>query len=498
MLKSSTEGRIERPYRRTPQTAQRYDFAAGARQLWTPLQLVLLNIWLGGAAWCALVAATRIVQFERHLHSTLPASEHVQSLAREIACKLGVRRAPVVRCAECTDVPLLWCVGKRPKVVLPMRLVSRLDDEGLALILVHELAHLRRGDHLVRIVELLVSVVYWWNPMAWIARRQIHQAEEFCCDAWVRWAFPDCKRRYAELMLSVAESLGRPQRGPQLLPASSFLRSSFLKVRIEMMLESRFAPRVSRKSLFLLALVASLVVPSFVDIGRTEARGGSQDECANESTGELQKKMAKSIETRQNLLDARNQLEPADRLFRKENTTRVQREARSVVAEPAALETQLAEAALAASEHGQPPRADRKPETSAGSEFPFMVPFEQGVTRFDKGDNIKIVEIRGTAETFVPGNLYVIKGTYTLTSREKASICAFTTAAEAKDGVSVPLKVQSVVVDKGHGRFTLFLPMKYRGWPHVSFYPTPGGEGFGGNYFGTGESVLKRWWGEKE
>ena len=36
------------------------------------------------------------------------------------------------------------------------------------------------------------------------------------------------------------------------------------------------------------------------------------------------------------------------------------------------------------------------------------------------------------------------------------------------------------------------------GWPHVSFYPTDGGESFGGVYFGTGDSVLKQWWGKKD
>ncbi len=39
--------------------------------------------------------------------------------------------------------------------------------------------------------------------------------------------------------------------------------------------------------------------------------------------------------------------------------------------------------------------------------------------------------------------------------------------------------------------------MMCEGWPHLSFYPSGGGSSFGGNYFGTGETVLKKWWGEK-
>ena len=71
-------------------------------------------------------------------------------------------------------------------------------------------------------------------------------------------------------------------------------------------------------------------------------------------------------------------------------------------------------------------------------------------------------------------------------------LCASVTAANAADGKATGLKVQNAIVDKGEGWFTLFLPMSYKGWPHVSFYPAEGGNGFGGIYFGTGDSVLQQ------
>jgi hypothetical protein len=68
---------------------------------------------------------------------------------------------------------------------------------------------------------------------------------------------------------------------------------------------------------------------------------------------------------------------------------------------------------------------------------------------------------------------------------------------DAANGKSTSFTVQTTVITRGTGTFTLFLPMSCRGWPHVSFYPADGGEDFGGNYFGTGDSVLKQWWGSK-
>ena len=386
-------------------------------------QTLLLAVWLAGAALCALVAAMRIVRFEGLLRDALPASERVQRLASETATKLGIRRVPRLRYVERVVVPLLWCAGGRATIVLPRRLQSQLDDESLALTLTHELAHLRRRDHWVRGVEMVVMIFYWWNPLAWFVRRQIHQAEDLCCDAWVRWIFPNRSRRYAEVVLQVAESRVVSRAGARLLPACLFLGSLSLKARIEMILESRFTPRLSKKSTVVVALLALVVLPTFV--GATRARGEG---------------------------DAGNEI-----------------------------------AAVTAA----------KPDKAATPEFPHVVKFEQGATRFEDGDKISIVEVRGTAETFIPGNIYWIRGTYTLASHERATLAAYTTAMDRENATGYSFRVQSTVVDHGNGTFTLFLPMSCRGWPHVSFYPAEGGEGFGGNYFGTGESVLKKWWGSK-
>ncbi|HVX14989.1 MAG TPA: M56 family metallopeptidase [Pirellulales bacterium] len=381
---------------------------------------VVLWCWGVGSAVCALLIVSRIVRFERAVREMLPAPESLEILAAEAAGKLGLRRVPAVRCTEGVAVPLLWCVG-RPTIVLPSRLIRQLDGRQITFVLAHELAHLRRRDHWVRMLELLVTVIYWWNPLLRLIRQQIHEAEDLCCDAWVRSAFPDGRRSYAGVVFTAAESLSASSVGPHrgVLPASPFLRSLSLKERIEMILESRFKPRVSLRSKLLIVLAAATVLPTCVRFVKAEAAAADENKAA-EST-----------------LPAR-------------------------------------------------------------SEFPYVVKFEQGATKFLEGDKISILEVRGTAETFEPGEIYWIKGTYTLASRDEATLAAYTTAKHAADGTSKSYRTQTTKIKKGSGDFTLFLPMACEGWPHVSFYPSGGGEGFGGNYFGTGETVLKRWWGSTE
>ena len=319
---------------------------------------------------------------------------------------------PTVRYVQFADVPMLWCAGMRPTIVLPIGLATELSEDRLALVLAHELVHLRRRDHWVRYIELLVTTLYWWNPLVWIVRRQIHQAEDQCCDAWVRSTFPDHTHRYAEVIFEAAERLcGTSSRRPLTL-ASPFFHTASLKARIEMILHGQFAPRLTRKSKLLVALLALVVIPS--------ATLRAKDEGQAVPTASA----------------------PA----------------------PAAAEQEPVKAAT--------PVLD---STGAATlEFSHVVPFEQGATRFADGDQITITEVRGTAATFTPGNIYRIKGTYTLASHDRATLAAYTTAAESKDGTSISYKVQTTAVDKGTGDFTLVLPMNCRGWPHVSFYPAKG------------------------
>lgn len=236
--------------------------------VWDAIAPVLMAIWLGGAALAALLAAFRIVRFHRRLGGALPASQRLQSIADELAKRMGLRRSPDVRIVDGAAAPFVWGIGGRAKVALPLRLLEALDDQQTAMVLAHELAHLRRRDHWVRFIELIASVLHWWNPLVWWVRRQLHAVEEQCCDAWVAWAFPDRGRDYAECLLKAAE-LSSPRALPVVL-ASPFLSASTLKKRIEMVMKNRTRRSVSRWGAVCLMMIAAVVIPAGIRSGQAE------------------------------------------------------------------------------------------------------------------------------------------------------------------------------------------------------------------------------------
>ena len=62
-------------------------------------------------------------------------------------------------------------------------------------------------DHLVRLLELAVSTLFWWHPVAWWAIRELQQLEELCCDAMVVGMNRSSGRDYAATLLDTLDFL---------------------------------------------------------------------------------------------------------------------------------------------------------------------------------------------------------------------------------------------------------------------------------------------------
>jgi beta-lactamase regulating signal transducer with metallopeptidase domain len=222
---------------------------------WKP---VVLSLWLTGSAlWWAL-AGLRLVRFGRLLRYARPAPAPVQEKAARLAARLGLSRCPGVAFVPAPLSPMLWALAGRPRLLLPAALWDRLGAGQQDTLLAHELAHLRRRDHWVRRLELLILGLYWWHPVAWWARRQLREAEEECCDAWVVWALPAAAREYATALLETVTFLS--QARPALPAAASGAgHVQLLKRRLTMILRGTPPRSLTWGGLLLVAALAALL-----------------------------------------------------------------------------------------------------------------------------------------------------------------------------------------------------------------------------------------------
>jgi beta-lactamase regulating signal transducer with metallopeptidase domain len=242
-------------------------------------RLVVGFVWATGALLWWGVAGWRIARFQRLLRHALPAPVPIQRQAAELAGRLGLRRCPEVTFVIGPVSPLLWAVCGRPRLLLPAELWERLSGDQRDAILVHELAHLRRRDHWLRRLELLVLGLYWWHPVVWWARRELREAEEQCCDAWVVAVLPTAAREYALALVETVTFLS-PVRAALPLAASGIGQVQRLKRRVTMILRGK----VSR-SLSWVGVVAVLGMAVLLPLGLVWPQAhAAEDEPADRPT----------------------------------------------------------------------------------------------------------------------------------------------------------------------------------------------------------------------
>jgi len=108
----------------------------------------------------------------------------ILAVLRRPATRLGLRAAPAA--AWCRRVAAPTVVGVvRPMILLPLSLASGLTPEQVAAVLTHELAHIRRWDHLVNVLQRLVEAALFFHPAVWLLSRRVRVEREHCCDGLV-------------------------------------------------------------------------------------------------------------------------------------------------------------------------------------------------------------------------------------------------------------------------------------------------------------------------
>ncbi len=121
-----------------------------------------------------------------------------------------------------------------PTVLLPQR-AAGWRGEGLAQVLLHELAHLRRRDPLQRWVAEMCCAAFWFLPPVWmLERRMRHESERACDDAVL--AMGTSASGYASVLLGLRQQL-RVERTP-LLPLACFVQGSAFEDRLRAILET--------------------------------------------------------------------------------------------------------------------------------------------------------------------------------------------------------------------------------------------------------------------
>jgi beta-lactamase regulating signal transducer with metallopeptidase domain/predicted aspartyl protease len=164
----------------------------------------LVGAWLCGVALFSLRFAGGFLLLEHRCRGLSAVSApRILALCHALQTQLGLNRA--IRYLECgwlqTPAVIGWI---RPIILLPVAALTGLSETQLRAIIAHELAHIRRHDFLVNLLQMLVETLLFYHPAIWWLNKRIRAERELCCDE-IAVALTGDRLEYAKVLTLMAD-----------------------------------------------------------------------------------------------------------------------------------------------------------------------------------------------------------------------------------------------------------------------------------------------------
>lgn len=139
-------------------------------------------IWL---AWVSFLTVRLILDIARvqrlPFSQVIPTEPALQQKFEQLVKQIGLSKLPKLVVSLSAEVPMAigWL---KPVVLMPAKMILGLNQAQLEMLLLHELAHIKRYDYLVNFLQTLVEILLFFHPaVLWISK-QMRQEREYCSD----------------------------------------------------------------------------------------------------------------------------------------------------------------------------------------------------------------------------------------------------------------------------------------------------------------------------
>lgn len=254
----------------TNETPEQSSLLASVLQA-VPVATWILLAWALGVVvmLASLVLGTigirRVARKSRHI--TDPS---ILSMKDRLCEELAISQPVLMLQSDESFVPVTWGVWW-PTVLLP-REANDWSRERLRMVLLHELAHIKRGDCLTQVLVQLARAMYWFHPLVWWAARNLRIQRERACDDLVLEAGvagPD----YADQLLQIVRSY-RSGRGTPLAAVAMARKSQFESRLLSVLDTARKRGGLTRKvawAILVVALAVAVPVAALQPVSRADS-----------------------------------------------------------------------------------------------------------------------------------------------------------------------------------------------------------------------------------
>jgi len=241
-----------------PNLGQRLGAGLSAEWRWIPWFVTVL--WAAGAMAIAgrfVASRTSLLLLRENARPVKRTT--VLDMFRNLSTQIGVRRHTVVLVSREVKAPVVVGIT-RPAIILPESIAEDYPIQRLEPMLIHELAHVRRRDHIVNAFQRLLAIGLFFHPLFWLVCRALSTERERSCDDYVV-RVTGAPRRYALSLAELAEHVaGRQPPAHAAANTQSKACKSATSQRVETLVSRKTVPpQPSAAAVAALVIIATIV-----------------------------------------------------------------------------------------------------------------------------------------------------------------------------------------------------------------------------------------------
>lgn len=273
---------------------------------------VLPWVWLVGfpLACCTLLMGISGAEHLRRRCRILDESHPAVVLCRRLQSTLNLRKRVLIGMTDSISTPILVGII-RPLILFPASTLAGISAEQLEMILLHELAHVRRWDNLINLMQRVIESILFFHPAVWWLSNRVRLEREHCCDFAVL-AHAGSPQNYAEMLVQMALS----NSPPDWVMGTSISHQLIPRIR-KILKQEEDRMQVSRKMIVAsLSVLLSLAIATIVNAQRDPIKPEGKQPAAAAENGPAtssEEVEPKSDETRRRRNEPQEPLDPKQR-----------------------------------------------------------------------------------------------------------------------------------------------------------------------------------------
>ena len=167
-------------------------------------QAVVFALWCVGVLVFSALLIQKILYIRRLIARREPAENRCAEMLNQCREPVNIRRPIELRLSNNVFSPAVCGVFK-PVILMPTALIEKLQPDRLRAVLIHELCHIKRGDLWINSAQTILQIIYFYNPLVWLANVLVRRIREQAVDEMVLVTLGTGAKDYSNTLIDIAE-----------------------------------------------------------------------------------------------------------------------------------------------------------------------------------------------------------------------------------------------------------------------------------------------------